>query len=749
MSRLYISFIFILFCASGFSQNLLSKYLKTADEKYQAGDYVYALELYGKAMDIDSNTIDILWKVAEAHAAYKDYRKAEYYYAKVYDREMAEIYPSSLLQLGLMQKQNGNYDNAIETFKKAKKKYGKNKKGYLYLKSRQELESTLWAKSHANIVEKGDFIRLPETVNTKNSEFGHGIINNTLVFSSLRADSISENEEVYEKHYTTNIFRSTIDESRFTLAEKWTELYTENQNTGNGSLSLDGKRLYFSSCKDVNGTSYQCKILVAKYMNDKWTNIDTLGEIINFSGSNTTMPAVGQMDGQEVLFFVSDNPKDSKGGLDIYYSTITNGNQYGKPKNLKALNTLDNDLTPFWDFDNNRLYFSSTWHEGFGGWDVFYTDYRNGQFQEIQNAGQPINSPANDLYFFKNKDTSYVTSNRIGVLYSKNITCCSDIFALLPVEKEIPPSPRETLEELNKRLPVTLYFHNDVPNPKSWDTLTTLNYLTTYSEYTEMLPRYQKEYATGLNASKAEEAKEDIEDFFTEHVDQGVKDLELFRDLLLEELQKGARVKIAVRGFASPLAKTDYNVNLTKRRISSLINYLKEYDGGVFIPFIDGTDSTKGKVVFEYIPFGEYNANQLISDNPNDTKNSIYSRAAAAERKIEIQSISYLEPQDIFPITIVQPVFNAGVLNSGAIINATFEIKNTSENRTIKLNDISQPNKYTKVSINDSELKPGETQQITVEMNTEGFIGHSVKSIYIPIDGYEEQVRLMISMELR
>ena len=89
-----------------------------------------------------------------------------------------------------------------------------------------------------------------------------------------------------------------------------------------------------------------------------------------------------------------------------------------------------------------------------------------------------------------------------------------------------------------------------------------------------MLDTYKKEYSKGLNPTKSDEAKEEIENFFVEYVDQGVKDLALFRDLLLEELQKGKRLKITIQGFASPLAKTDYNVNLTKRRISSLINYL-------------------------------------------------------------------------------------------------------------------------------------------------------------------------------
>lgn len=748
MSRLYLIGIFCWLTSVSWGQNLLTKYLKFADEQSQKGDYFYALEYYSKAMEIDSNTIDILWKVAEAHRGYKDYRKAEYYYAKVYERELGAMYPASLLQLGLMQKQNGKYDAAIETFKKAKKKYGKNKKDYLYLKSKQELESTLWAKSMSDIIEKGDFIRLPETVNTKNSEFGHGFVNGQLIFSSLRADSISANEEVYEKHYTTNLFRSQVDEGRYMPSEKWKELYTENQNTGNGALSLDGKRIYFSSCKDVDGVSYQCKILVAKYHNGKWGMIDTLGEIINAPGANTTMPAIGMMDGQEILFFCSDQDKESKGGLDIFFTTITNGNQFGKVRPLKNLNSIDNEVSPFWDEQQKRLYFSSTWNEGFGGWDVFYSEYKNGQFQDPQNAGQPINSPANDLYFFRQNDTSFVTSNRIGVLYSKNITCCSDIFALLPPEKTPPPTPRETLEELNKRLPVTLYFHNDVPNPKSWDTITPLNYMTTYDEYTEMLPRYQKEYANGLTTDKAEEAKEDIENFFTEHVDQGVKDLFLFRDLLLEELQKGARIKIAVRGFASPLAKTDYNVNLTKRRISSLINHLKAYDNGVFVPYINGTAPNKGRVIFEYIPFGEYNANQLISDNPNDTKNSVYSRAAAAERKIEIQSVSYIDKQEVFPISIAKPVFNAGVLSSGAKIVAEYELTNTSD-KVVELNPESAPNKYTKVVVEKTTLQPKETIKVKVELHTDGFIGHTVKTVYIPVKDVVETIRLIITTELK
>tara|TARA_R110002072_G_scaffold20688_4_gene74855 strand:+ start:6962 stop:9169 length:2208 start_codon:yes stop_codon:yes gene_type:complete len=725
-------------------QNNLKKYLAFAEEQYNKGDYFYALEYYQKAMDLDSNTIDILWKVAETHRAYKDYRKAEFYYAKVYDREEAAIYPASLLNWGLMQKQNGKYDEAIATFKKAKKKYYKKKKSYLYQKSKRELASTVWAKSAIIDTVDVTFSQLPETVNTKNSEFGHGIYNGELIFSSLRADSISAEEEVYGKNYRTLIYRSELKDLKFQASEKVKDLLLEKLNTGNGSFSLDGSRFYFSKCSE-EGYNYTCKIMVANYNNGKWTSIDSLGEIINEPGANTTMPCIATIKGKETLIFTS-NREGGKGGLDLYYSSITNGNQYGKVRAIKSLNSPDNEITPWWDAKNSRLYFSSSWHDGFGGYDVFYSDFLD-RFSPAVNLGLPTNSPANDLYLFIEGDTSYVTSNRLGVMYSKNPTCCSDIFAMIPPEKEEPPSKEETLADLNKRLPVTLYFHNDVPNPRSWDTTTVLNYITTYNEYTEMIDKYQKEYSNGLTGEKSDDAKLDIESFFIEYVDKGVADLQLFRDLLLKELDRGAKINITVKGFASPLAKTDYNVNLTKRRIASLVNYMRMYNGGVFSKYLDNNAPNGGKVIFSQVPFGEYTADQTTSDNPNDVQNSVYSRSAAKERKIEIQSVSYLEDDKEFALTTSKPVFDFGPSKRGDIIEHTFMVKNKS-NEAILLTDPRIPCECTTVSLDNRELQPGEEASVTLKIDTKNLTGFMVKSIYLQLQDSKEELRLYISSEI-
>ncbi len=744
MPRLYLAILLIICSFSTFGQGNLKQYLDAAQAQYDKGDYYYALEYYKQAMAIDSQSVETLWNVAETYKAYKDYRKAEYYYAKVYDREEARIYPNSLLNWGIMQKYNGKYSAALQTFKLCKKKYRKDKKGYLYKKSNQEVRSLVWIQSALKDSLDVNFWRLPEEVNTKNAEFGHGIRNNQLIFSSLRADSISAEEEVYAIDYKTKLYKSDFSDDAFQASEPLKDLFIENFNTGNGTFSLDGKRFYFSKCSE-QAYNYTCKIMVAYFHDGKWSSIDSLGEIINEELANTTMPFIGEVNNEEILFFAS-NREGGKGGMDLYLSKIIDGNQYGKPVPIDAVNTMDNELSPWWNASNKRLYFSSSWHNGFGGQDVFYTELGSNFSQPI-NAGIPINSSANDIYYFEHGDTSYVSSNRIGVLYSKNPTCCSDIFAMAPKEKEAPPTAEETLADLNKRLPVTLYFHNDIPNPRSWDTTTTVNYIDSYHDYTAMLNRYKKEYGKGLNSIKQEEAELDIENFFIEYVDKGVADLQLFRDLLLKELDRGAKINITVKGFASPLAKTDYNVNLTKRRIASLVNYMREYDNGVFVKYLDNNAPNGGKVVFSQVPFGEYTANQLTSDNPNDVQNSVYSRSAAIERKIEIQSVSYLEDDKEFALVTSNPVKDVGRIEKGTIIKETFLVRNKS-NETIQLEDLRVTSSTTNASFDKRTLLPGESTMVKVNVDTSNLNGFNVNDVYLRIEGNKQELRLYISYEI-
>ncbi|MBU2018982.1 MAG: DUF1573 domain-containing protein, partial [Bacteroidetes bacterium] len=711
------------------------------------GDYYYALEFFEKAYELDSNSVELLWQMAETYRAYKDYRKAEEFYDKTFKREEGLLYETSILQLALMQKMNGKYDLALETFKSAKKKYARSKKDYPYLKSKKEIESCLFAMNLDST--KGVSIRhLPENINSKNSEFGHTFTpDNYLIFSSLKGDSINEKEEVYGKDYRTKLYKANFNDSTQS-AELITDLVFREMNTGNGSFSASGKRFYFSLCTE-NQENYRCKIMVSTYNEGQWSEVDSLGEIINHPGSNASMPMIQTINGEEFLFFSSDK-EGGEGGMDIYYCTVKNGNQFSTPKNIKSINSIENELNPHFDLNEKRLYFSSNWHDGLGGYDVFYSTFEENQFSSPTNAGKPINSSANDLYYFKNKNKAYVTSNRVGVNYSKNPTCCSDIFELTQIE---PPTiidttivVLETLEELNKRLPVTLYFHNDEPNPRSFDTTTRINYLNSYNDYRAMLGKYQDEYSKDLKRQDAADAREDIESFFIEFVDQGVKDLSLFRDLLLEELKKGRKIKVTIKGFASPLAKSDYNINLTKRRISSLQNYLLSYQDSVFAPYFFGNSLEGGQLMFEEVPFGEDKSDQLVSDNLNDKKNSVYSRAAALERKIEIQSVSFFKTE--MNKTTYLPTFDTTIVDLGRISNtqkvvAKYSLTNISDT-VLEIENIRVPCNCSEGKITNSIVQPGEKTQIEFIFDPKEYEGPVVKSIYVKIKNIDEEIRLIL-----
>ena len=85
------------------------------------------------------------------------------------------------------------------------------------------------------------------------------------------------------------------------------------------------------------------------------------------------------------------------------------------------------------------------------------------------NALEPINSPANDMYYFKHDDTTYMASNRLGGYYSKNPTCCSDIYMDYPEIEVVTETTEDTIEiteisnENSYRSPYTLEMTSPTP----------------------------------------------------------------------------------------------------------------------------------------------------------------------------------------------------------------------------------------------------------------------------------------------
>jgi outer membrane protein OmpA-like peptidoglycan-associated protein len=182
-------------------------------------------------------------------------------------------------------------------------------------------------------------------------------------------------------------------------------------------------------------------------------------------------------------------------------------------------------------------------------------------------------------------------------------------------------------------LPIRLYFENDHPNPKTTADVTELSYEETYTKYKSQYPLYLQKVTEGRDSLAAIQQAQSLLAFFDQEVDYGMQNLALFREQVWQALQSGLQVSIMVQGFASPLAKSDYNVHLTNRRISAIKNYFEEIDGGKFAPYML---TTPLRLQFIEVPMGEYKANKDVSDNYYDQRNSVYSKDASLERRIEI-----------------------------------------------------------------------------------------------------------------
>jgi hypothetical protein len=656
MSRFYL-ICFVVLPFFSFEQIKLKDALAFGDKQYQKGDYYYALDYYLQALTLDPENIQLIWKIAETNRAYKDYVQAEKYYSIVYAKdEEGELFPEALLYYALMQKQNGKYKEALDHFKTAKKNQSEDKTSYLYKKSAQEVESTNWALKQMKIGPDLSIQLAPlgENINSFDAEFGHVVLNGNLYFSSLKADSINEDlQEVYAPSYHTSLYEASLTDPSKT-ALKLEELVSKGRSIGNGSFSPDF-HYYYSVCQDQD-FNYICSIVFSKRTAEgKWMPLDSLNTLVNEVGANTTMPHFSRLGNEPVLFF-SSNRKGTKGNMDVWYARL---DQKGNPisiENVGGINSIENDICPWFDTIENRLYFSSSWYQGFGGQDVFYSEYRDGKFGGPINAGLPINSPAADQYYFQNGDSTFVSSNRLGSLYSKNPTCCSDIYlAEVPRKKYVSNQPEENASMELIKLPIRLYFENDQPDANTTSDFTNLSYTDSYKKYEDQFDSYKRNVALQRDSLQAIKSIEELDLFFEVEVKKGKEDLERFTNQVWMELQKGNKVQLMVQGFASPLAKTDYNVHLTKRRIQSLKNYFEEIQQGKFGSYLLGDHP---QLEFIEVPMGELKANKETSDDFYDQKNSVYSKAASQERRIEIIELRSIESTFIVDLTEIDYTMN-------------------------------------------------------------------------------------------
>lgn len=190
---------------------------------------------------------------------------------------------------------------------------------------------------------------------------------------------------------------------------------TGTMELGVCSFTADGKTMYFTYSKPINGQDLGAKIFRSQRTGGEWGEPQ---EMKLFLDSSITVghPSINATG--DTLYFVSDAP-GGVGGKDIWMAEY-DADTWINVHNLGAqINTSGDEMFPCIR-SNGELYFSSNSHPGYGGLDIFKAvptaeKDSNGLVQwNLFNMGIPFNSQGDDfgITFDGDSPNGLLSSNR-------------------------------------------------------------------------------------------------------------------------------------------------------------------------------------------------------------------------------------------------------------------------------------------------------------------------------------------------
>ena len=406
----------------------------------EMGDTYSAIDYFEAYMAKRSDDHEVAFMLGDCYRLARNYTEAKEWYKKAYDLNPQKE-SEALFYYAQMLKTEQNYDEALKYFNKFKKEYDGNDERKLKKKLKDEIESCSRAK---RIIDSSLVVAISPLDNTFNKasvELSPMFIDdNNFIFASLRSDTAMyySSTEINPNIPVRKFYKGTKKENAFKFNGEWKEgaFNAANINTGNGAFSQDKKRFYFTRCEKNWKYKTICKIYKSEKKGTSWSIPEELPESINKKDFTSTQPAVG-IDSKtlnEVLYFVSDR-EGGKGGLDIWYALYNQKKKIWKdPKNCGSeINTSADEMTPFIDNENKKLYFSSNGLPGIGGLDIYRATGECNKYLPAENVGYPINSTFDDLYYVLNskKEEGFLVSNRPAkgnTQKSGYESCCDDIY---------------------------------------------------------------------------------------------------------------------------------------------------------------------------------------------------------------------------------------------------------------------------------------------------------------------------------
>ena len=409
---LLLIFFFVLALQMSFSQKQTEKSIaefNLGNKYFNEFSYRIAIKHYLKAYKIDTVSDNIKYKLAKCYYKMRDFEDAEYWANKLANYDMTE---NDMYHYIEILASNKHYHEAEYWFQEYQKFDSLSEERITRIKS------FLLKTNYSNI--GVNFWINPISVNSEQSDFAPTYFKDGIVFLSGRKSDIDikglfKNDGI---NFLNLYYTEDLGDGKYSEPVIFNKKVKSKYHEGPIAFYDDNKKIIFTQSNIVKrklfgkrtGRNSEGSVVLNLYIGDY--NNDTIENIKPFKYNSydfsSAHPTVSE-DGKKLIF--SSNRQGTKGGTDLYICNRINGS-WSEPVNLgDKINTEGKELFSY--LNGNILYFTSDGHTGLGGLDIYFTTLVDNKPTKIINPGYQINSTKDDFSLIsKDGRSGYFASNR-------------------------------------------------------------------------------------------------------------------------------------------------------------------------------------------------------------------------------------------------------------------------------------------------------------------------------------------------
>ena len=395
------------------SSNLYSqkRELEKADQAFSLHEYDLAkdiyLKAYGKLQGDKVKKAEVTFKIAECYRYTGISKKAESWYKKAIKRKYPD--PLTYMYYADMLRMNEKYEEAVVQYRIYKDKVPDDERGE-YGEQACELSAKWKNNPTRHIVENMAFF------NSKEGDFSPTFAKKDykiVFFTSSRQGSTGEKVSKVSGQYYTDLYQTSLDrKGKWSVPTPLVETINSEYDEGASSLNKKANTLFFTRCRFEKNKKLGCQIYSAKKKGVNWD----IPILLNIAADSVDVKHPSLSADETTLYFTATMP-GGYGGRDIWMVKREKKNKpFGEPINVgPEINTRGNEAFPYIHADG-RLFFSSDYHLGMGGLDIFVAEKGEDGKWTVKNLQYPINSAADDfgIIYEGTKEKGFFTSNRRG-----------------------------------------------------------------------------------------------------------------------------------------------------------------------------------------------------------------------------------------------------------------------------------------------------------------------------------------------